>query len=81
MVPAILMGLNIYAFRKKLLTFLYSNQNSLIESVVKLSKIYNSKKLNSLIFLNYAPELNDFLYWCQQLIAESLVKKAKAYCL
>ena len=77
MVPAILMGLNIYAFRKKLLTFLYSNQNSLIESVVKLSKIYNSKKFNSLIFLNYAPELNDFLYWCQQLSAESLGKKSK----
>ena len=30
MVPAILMGLNIYAFRKKLLTFLYSNQNSIL---------------------------------------------------
>jgi len=77
MVPAILMGLNIHAFRKKLLTLLYSNQNSLIESVVKLSKIYNSKKLNSLIFLNYAPELNDFLYWCQQLMAESLGKKVR----
>ena len=77
MVPAFLMGLNIYAFREKLLTFLYSSQNILIESVVKLSKIYNSKKLSSLIFLNYAPELNDFLYWCQQLIAESLGKKSK----
>ena len=25
--------------------------------------------------LNYAPEVNNFLYWCQQLIAESLGKK------
>jgi glucose-6-phosphate isomerase len=27
--------------------------------------------------LNYAPEINNFLYWCQQLIAESLGKKGK----
>ena len=27
--------------------------------------------------LNYAPEVNDFLYWCQQLIAESLGKKGR----
>ena len=25
--------------------------------------------------LNYAPEVNNFLYWCQQLVAESLGKK------
>ena len=25
--------------------------------------------------LNYSPEINKFLYWCQQLIAESLGKK------
>ena len=27
--------------------------------------------------LNYAPEVDEFLYWCQQLIAESLGKKGK----
>ena len=27
--------------------------------------------------LNYAPEIDNFLYWCQQLIAESLGKKGK----
>ena len=27
--------------------------------------------------LNYCPELNDFLFWCQQLISESLGKKGK----
>ena len=34
----------------------------------------SSKKLNNLIFLNYIPQLEKFLYWCQQLIAESLGK-------
>ena len=29
------------------------------------------------MLLNYAPQLNDFLYWCQQLMAESLGKKGK----
>ena len=37
----------------------------------------NSKKYNNLIFLNYSPELEKFLFWCQQLIAESLGKKGK----
>ena len=32
---------------------------------------------NNLIYLNYAPNLEKFLYWCQQLIAESLGKKGK----
>ena len=34
-----------------------------------------SKKFNNLILLNYSPELEKFLFWCQQLIAESLGKK------
>ena len=38
-----------------------------------------SKKFNNLIFLNYVPELEKFLYWCQQLIAESLGKKNKGF--
>ena len=32
-------------------------------------------KIKNLIFLNYVPELEKFLFWCQQLIAESLGKK------
>ena len=28
-----------------------------------------------MIFLNYFPELEKFLFWCQQLVAESLGKK------
>lgn len=77
MVPAILMGLNINSFRKNLLTFLHAKKGLLMDSVIRLKSIYSSKKTNSLVFLNYAPELDDFLYWCQQLIAESLGKKGK----
>ena len=78
MIPAYFMDLKIENFRKNLLFFFKSKKNiMLIESVVKLSHIYNQKKINSIIFLNYSPSLNKFLYWCQQLIAESLGKKGK----
>ena len=30
--------------------------------------------MNNLVFLNYSPKLEAFMYWCQQLIAESLGK-------
>ena len=78
MVPAYFMGLKIENFRKDLLLFFKSKKNLiLIESVVKLSHIYNQTKISSIILLNYAPELNEFLYWCQQLMAESLGKEGK----
>ena len=78
LVPAYLMGLKIKPFRKNLLNIFNSKKNSiLIDSVVKLAHIYNAKKINSLILLNYAPELEQFLYWCQQLMAESLGKEGK----
>ena len=78
MVPAYFMGLKINFFRKNLLDFFRSKKNLLlIDSVVKLAHIYNLKKINSIILLNYAPELNEFLYWCQQLMAESLGKNGK----
>ncbi len=35
--------------------------------------------MNNLIFLNYSPQLEQFLFWCQQLIAESLGKKNKGF--
>ncbi len=76
--PAYLMGINTNAFRKKLLNFFeFKEKNLLIDNAIKLSHIYKYKKINSIIFLNYATEINDFLYWCQQLIAESLGKKGK----
>ena len=48
-----------------------------MKNLINLTKIYKSKKINSLILLNYCPGLKYFLLWCQQLIAESLGKKGK----
>ena len=78
MIPAYFMGLKIKSFRKNLLSFFNSKEKNLfLNSIIKLSHIYKSKKINSIILLNYSPEINAFLYWCQQLIAESLGKKGK----
>ena len=77
-VPAYFMGLKINDFRKNLLSFFSSKQNLVLnESIVKLAHMYNLKKIRSIIFLSYAPQLNNFLFWCQQLMAESLGKKGK----
>lgn len=78
--PAYLMGLNIKKMRLKILELLNKdNKKFLLESCINLALIINSKKSNNLIFLNYAPSLEKFLYWCQQLIAESLGKKGKGF--
>jgi glucose-6-phosphate isomerase len=78
MIPAYFMGLKINYFRKNLLDFFSLKQRTLLlDNVIKLSHIYRSKKINSIILLNYVPEFNEFLYWCQQLMAESLGKKGK----
>ena len=47
------------------------------DSAIKLANLLNTKKINNLIFLCYSQELEKFLFWCQQLIAESLGKKGK----
>ena len=74
------MGVNITNFRKNLLKhFKDKNKNYLKDSAMKLVKILNNKKLNNLVFFNYSPELDKFLYWSQQLIAESLGKKGKGF--
>ena len=76
--PAFLMGLDVKKFRKNTLShFNYKKKLLLIDSVLKISQIYLSKKFNSIVFLNYCPQLNKFLYWYQQLVAESLGKKGK----
>ena len=77
LVPCYLMGINISNFRKNILNFLYKKKSKLVKNLIILSKIYNSKKINSLILLNYCEGLEYFLLWCQQLIAESLGKKGK----
>ena len=80
MLPAHLMGVNIFKIRKNILSHLNSkNKEFLKESVKKLANLLNNNKFKNLIFFNYAPQLNEFLYWCQQLIAESLGKKGKGF--
>ena len=78
--PAYLMGINIFSLRKNFEKFFLSiKKNSLKESTIQIANIIYQKKLNSLIFLNYSPKLEKFLYWCQQLIAESLGKKGNGF--
>ena len=74
------MGINIKKLRAEVDSYLSDkNKKVLQESAIKLANLINSKKVSNLIMLNYAPELEKFLYWCQQLIAESLGKKGKGF--
>ena len=79
MVPAYLMGLKPENFKKNLPRFL-NNRNTLYNSVRQLSKL-GIKKSKVLILFNYVPELNNFMLWCQQLLAESLGKNKKGFCM
>ena len=56
-----------------------SEKKILKKNAIMLANLLNEKKYNNLIFINYSPELEKFLYWCQQLIAESLGKKGKGF--
>ena len=74
------MGINTKKLRSKILNFLKGKPQSFLkDSTTKLAGILRSEKLNNLIFLNYSPRLEKFLFWCQQLIAESLGKKNKGF--
>ena len=78
MLPAFLMGFDFKKFRKNIYSLLYGkNKKLIIQNVNNLKKIYKHKKISSIVFLNYNSKLNDFVYWCQQLMAESLGKKGK----
>ena len=77
LIPSYLMGLNNKKFKKNILNFFYKKKSILIKNLINLSKVYNSRKINSLVLLNYCDGLEYFLLWCQQLIAESLGKKGK----
>ena len=78
MIPAYIMGLNIDSFRKNLLNYFKNNKQKILKANVLINtQLYLSKKMSSIILFNYSPRLNDFLYWLQQLIAESLGKKSK----
>ena len=79
-IPAYFMGVNISKIRSKILdTFKGKTKTFLKKSSIKLAALMHSKKFNNLIFLNYSPEMEKLLYWCQQLIAESLGKKGKGF--
>ena len=80
MVPAYLMGLKIPNLRQNLKRYLEKKEKLFLkDSTIKLANLLYEKKINNLVFINYLPKLEKFLYWCQQLIAESLGKKGKGF--
>jgi len=79
-VPAYLMGLNILKLRKNVLIhFKPANKKFLKESSIKLANILKNNQLKNIVLFNYSSRLNKFLYWNQQLIAESLGKNRKGF--
>ena len=79
-VPAFLMGLNINKLKFNFKSFFKSkNKKFLQDSTIKLANLLKQKKYTNIIFLNYSPKLEKFLYWCQQLIAESLGKNLSGF--
>ncbi len=76
--PSYLMGINIFKIRSKIFDiFKINNRSTLKNNSLKMANFINSKNFHNLIFLNYCPELEKFLYWFQQLFAESLGKNNK----
>ena len=77
MLPAELMGLNEKKFKQ--FNNLLKNKyffNAVISNVINIVELVNKKKSNAVI-LNYDETLDNFLKWYQQLLAESIGKKAK----
>ena len=80
MLPSYLMGIKLNLLRKNLKKYFYGKEKKFLkESSVMLANILLRKKKRNLIFLNYEPSFENFLYWCQQLIAESLGKKKTGF--
>ena len=80
MLPALLMGVDTRKIRLNLELYFKSNKKFLLkQSSITLANLLYKKKFQNIIFLNYIPELEKFLFWCQQLIAESLGKKGKGF--
>ncbi len=78
--PAYLMGVNISKLRSKISSCLEKkNKSFLKDSTIKIVNLLKTKNYNNLIFLNYFPEMQKFLFWSQQLIAESLGKKNNGF--
>ncbi len=79
LVPAFLIGVNITNIRKRTQNYLKKNKNILKRGTTELSTLLYKKKFLNLIFINYVPNLEKFLFWSQQLIAESLGKKGTGF--
>ncbi len=78
MLPAYLMGFKVENFKKNLSKFIY-NKKIILSSANLINNKYKIKNTKILVFFNYVPELNNFLYWSQQLFAESLGKNKKGF--
>ncbi len=79
-IPSILMGLNITKLKQdSLKIFKSKNKKFLKESSLNLTNLMNKRQFNNLVLLNYVPQLDKFLFWAQQLIAESLGKKGRGF--
>ena len=80
MIPAFMLGANIQNIRKNISKHLLANQQDILKNnVIKLASFIKKKIYKNIIFFNYAPELENLLFWCQQLIAESLGKDGKGF--
>ena len=76
MIPSYFMNIDIKKFKKNILScFNRKNQFFFSKNASDISKLYLSKKINNLILFNYNSQLDHFMFWAQQLIAESLGKK------
>ena len=77
MLPAYFMGLRANNFKTDV-SKIQKNKKILSKLIKKIHKM-SVKKNKTLILFNYVPELNNFMYWCQQLFAESLGKNKKGF--
>ena len=74
------MGVNILKLRENLIKHLKKNNKKFLkESSIKLSTLLKKNRFKNIIFFNYVPKLDKFLYWNQQLISESLGKNGKGF--
>ena len=74
------MGLSGVKLRKNAQKYInYKSKKLLKKDLIPIANLLKQKKMNNLIFLNYSPKLEKFLFWCQQLIAESLGKNGYGF--
>ena len=72
------MGVNINKLRSKILDFIKGSKKVFLkESTICLTNILN-EKYKKILFFKLFTRVEKFLFWCQQLIAESW-KKIKVF--